>query len=112
MIGSISGYSPRSRPRSLASTSMVPLLPVMVHDCRADSTSGPTWPNNGCLDNGMRGQPLTTRCQKGGYPGLPTTAAQDPTHLLLLKLGTYFVADRGRVPLPAARRTDPARSGP
>jgi len=32
------------------------------------------------------------------------------THLLRLKLSTrHHVANRGRVPLPAARRTDPAR---
>jgi hypothetical protein len=63
---------------------------------------------------GRTGPPRRVDCQKkGSYPGPPTPAAQDPTHLLRLRLTTrHHVANRGSVPLPAARRIDShARSG-
>ena len=58
-----------------------------------------TWQYSGALD---------PRAEKGTYPR--ESRRVERTHLLRLKLSTrHHVANRGRVPLPAARRPDPAR---
>ena len=59
-------------------------------------------------DRGSPGACRGPTCRKEPCPG--ESQGVERTHLLRLKLCTrHHVANRGRVPLPAARRTDPAR---
>ena len=79
---------------------------VVVAVQRSDRGSSPRTASR--VPGAGQGPPEDPPAEKGSYPR--ESRRVERTHLLRLKLSTrHHVANRGRVPLPAARRIDPAR---